>query len=67
MRTLFETLSNGLQYAKVVGRNTYGEYVVKHYGRQVIGPDATYYTDDLEDACNTAIVMTFGVCKGMPQ
>lgn len=62
MRSLFETIIGkpGSTYAIVRGRNPYGEYVVTLYlfnlrTRLIIG---TYYSDDLTDACMTALDMT---------
>ena len=61
MRTMYETLCNGATYAKVVGRNAYKEYVVKFYSpARIIGPSATYFTEDIADACATADAMVFG-------
>ena len=62
MKNLFVTLENANgDVATVRGKNEHGEYVVTfnkttyYPNRMVTRIDGTYYTNDLEDACHTAI------------
>ncbi len=49
-----ELTGNG-QTVKCNGRkNEYGEYVVRHYIRATLQPNADYFTDSIDDAHATA-------------
>lgn len=65
MRTLFETLLKNNAYCVVRGKNPVGEYeatlyryVANHHGQRCAVKETTYYTEDLDDACGTAISMS---------
>lgn len=50
------TMQQGLNI-KVMGKNSYGEFEVRVYKNGKLLPDLTYYTDNKDDALNTAAYM----------
>lgn len=53
MYCLYQTIPTPKGYCKVMSRNTYGEYTVWTCHNKSAHAE-TYFTDDLEDAINTA-------------
>lgn len=66
MRALYQTIPTTQpnnfhrSYAKVYGRNAYGEYVVRSYPNGILHAAADYFTNCLDDACHTA--NAFALC-----